>query len=105
MAPTTPKAHHLLNNGAAVNQRDGQGWTPLHRAAHLAHLDGYLEIYEYLLVGSPLNHRCSPIAQVPLLKQPQLSTVWEAAGRVVTIMPGEFPLQVHSQLTTHTGNE
>ncbi|KIZ07315.1 (acyl-carrier-protein) S-malonyltransferase [Monoraphidium neglectum] len=42
-------AHHLLNNGAAVNQRDSQGWTPLHRAAHLAHLDGYLEIYEYLL--------------------------------------------------------
>jgi hypothetical protein len=32
-------------------QRDSQGWTPLHRAAHLAHLDGYLEIYEYLLVG------------------------------------------------------
>jgi hypothetical protein len=24
--------------------------TPLHRAAHLAHLDGYVEIYEYLLV-------------------------------------------------------
>ncbi|GBF91835.1 hypothetical protein Rsub_04940 [Raphidocelis subcapitata] len=42
-------AHHLLNLGAAVNQRDGQGWTPLHRAAHLAHLDGYIEIYEYLL--------------------------------------------------------
>ncbi|KAI8476564.1 MAG: acyl transferase/acyl hydrolase/lysophospholipase [Monoraphidium minutum] len=42
-------AHHLLNSGAAVNQRDGQGWTPLHRAAHLAHLDGYLEIFEYLL--------------------------------------------------------
>jgi hypothetical protein len=45
------QAHHLLNNGAAVNQRDSQGWTPLHRAAHLAHLDDYLEIYEYLLVG------------------------------------------------------
>jgi [acyl-carrier-protein] S-malonyltransferase len=44
------QAHHLLNNGALVNQADGRGWTPLHRAAHLAHLEGYLEIYEYLLV-------------------------------------------------------
>jgi len=44
------QVHHLLNNGAEVNQRDPRGLTPLHRAAHLAHLDGYLEIYEYLLV-------------------------------------------------------
>ncbi|WIA44196.1 hypothetical protein OEZ86_010517 [Tetradesmus obliquus] len=42
-------AHHLLNNGALVNQADGRGWTPLHRAAHLAHLEGYMELYEYLL--------------------------------------------------------
>ncbi len=42
--------HHLLNNGAEINQRDDKGWTPLHRAAHLAHYDGYLELYEYLLV-------------------------------------------------------
>ncbi|WIA23707.1 hypothetical protein OEZ85_000394, partial [Tetradesmus obliquus] len=42
-------AHHLLNNGALVNQADGRGWTPLHRAAHLAHLEGYMEMYEYLL--------------------------------------------------------
>ncbi|GAB4817244.1 hypothetical protein N2152v2_004290 [Parachlorella kessleri] len=41
--------HHLLNNGAEINQRDDRGWTPLHRAAHLAHYDGYLELYEYLL--------------------------------------------------------
>lgn len=41
--------HHLLNLGAEVNQRDPKGFTPLHRAAYLAHLDGYLEIYEYLL--------------------------------------------------------
>uniref|UniRef100_A0A1D2A501 Malonyl-CoA:ACP transacylase (MAT) domain-containing protein n=1 Tax=Auxenochlorella protothecoides TaxID=3075 RepID=A0A1D2A501_AUXPR len=41
--------HHLLNNGAEVNQRDEKGFTPLHRAAYLAHFDGYLEIYEYLL--------------------------------------------------------
>ncbi len=41
--------HHLLNNGAEVNQRDEKGYTPLHRAAYLAHYDGYLEIYEYLL--------------------------------------------------------
>jgi Ankyrin repeats (many copies) len=44
--------HHLLNNGALVNQRDGKGWTPLHRAAHLSHLDGYLEVYELLLVST-----------------------------------------------------
>jgi [acyl-carrier-protein] S-malonyltransferase len=42
--------HHLLNNGAEVNQRDEKGFTPLHRAAYLAHYDGYIEIYEYLLV-------------------------------------------------------
>ena len=42
--------HHLLNMGAEVNQRDEKGFTPLHRAAHLAHYNGYLEIYEYLLV-------------------------------------------------------
>ncbi|PSC70866.1 malonyl -acyl carrier transacylase [Micractinium conductrix] len=41
--------HHLLNNGAEINQRDPRGFTPLHRAAYLAHYDGYLEIYEYLL--------------------------------------------------------
>jgi [acyl-carrier-protein] S-malonyltransferase len=45
------QVHHLLSLGAHVNQRDGQGLTPLHRAAYLAHLDGYLELYEYLLVG------------------------------------------------------
>ena len=44
--------HHLLNTGAEVNQRDDKGFTPLHRAAYLAHYDGYLEIYEYLLVGA-----------------------------------------------------
>lgn len=41
--------HHLLNNGAEVNQRDDKGFTPLHRAAYLAQYEGYLEIYEYLL--------------------------------------------------------
>ena len=44
-----PQLHHLLNHGAEVNQRDGRGWTPLHRAAHLAHYDGYLEVCDYLL--------------------------------------------------------
>ncbi len=34
-----------------MNQRDEKGFTPLHRAAYLAQYDGYLEIYEYLLVG------------------------------------------------------
>ncbi|KDD73370.1 hypothetical protein H632_c2247p0, partial [Helicosporidium sp. ATCC 50920] len=41
--------HHLLNNGAEINQRDSKGFTPLHRAAYLAQYDGYLEVYEYLL--------------------------------------------------------
>jgi ankyrin repeat protein len=43
--------HHQLNNGAAINQGDAKGITPLHRAAAMAHIDGYLEIYELLLVG------------------------------------------------------
>lgn len=47
-----PQMHHLLNNGAEVNQRDEKGFTPLHRAAYLAHYNGYLELYEYLLVRS-----------------------------------------------------
>ena len=42
--------HLFLNMGAEINQRDDKGFTPLHRAAYLAHYDGYLEIYEYLLV-------------------------------------------------------
>eukprot|EP00210_Caulerpa_lentillifera_P007207 g6896.t1 len=41
--------HHLLNNGAVINQRDSKGLTPLHRAAFLAANEGYEEIYEYLL--------------------------------------------------------
>ena len=41
--------HHILNNGGLVNQRDKKGFTALHRAAYLAHYEGYLEIYEYLL--------------------------------------------------------
>ena len=43
--------HHFLNNGAEINQRDDKGLTALHRAAYLAQYDGYLEIYEYLLVS------------------------------------------------------
>ena len=46
-----PQIHHLLKNGAEINQRDDKGFTPLHRAAYLSHYDGYLEIYEYLLVS------------------------------------------------------
>lgn len=41
--------HHLIRNGAPVNQRDDKGFTALHRAAYLAQYEGYLEIYEYLL--------------------------------------------------------
>lgn len=50
-----PQMHHLLNNGAEVNQRDEKGFTPLHRAAYLAHYNGYLELYEYLLVRDCIN--------------------------------------------------
>ncbi len=52
-----------------MNQRDDRGFTPLHRAAYLAHYDGYLEIFEYLLVrprarsrqpaGRPLRARAA----------------------------------------------
>ena len=53
--------HHLLNNKAEVNQRDEKGMTPLHRAAFLAQYDGYLELYEYLLVSCGVH----PGAHVP----------------------------------------
>ena len=42
--------HYILSLGAEINQRDDKGFTPLHRAAYLAQYDGYMEIYEYLLV-------------------------------------------------------
>ena len=43
--------HHIVRNcPETLNQRDTRGLTALHRAAFLAHQDGYLEIYEYLLV-------------------------------------------------------
>lgn len=43
--------NYLLDLGAEINQRDEKGFTPLHRAAYLAHYEGYLEIYEFLLVS------------------------------------------------------
>ena len=43
--------HHIVRNvPSCVNQRDGKGYTPLHRAAYLAQYDGYLELFEYLLL-------------------------------------------------------
>lgn len=65
--------HHLLNNGADVNQRDDKGLTPLHRAAHLAQYDGYAEIYEYLLVGDDMALRVKLCLQVP----PQCLCCWQ----------------------------
>ena len=50
--------HYLLSLGAEINQRDDKGFTPLHRAAYLAQYDGYLEIYEYLLVRGTSGHIC-----------------------------------------------
>ncbi len=59
--------HHLLELGAEINQRDDKGFTPLHRAAYLAHYEGYLEIYEYLLVNPsppppPPNNTSRPLS-------------------------------------------
>jgi ankyrin repeat protein len=48
--PPGMQIHLILSMGAEINQRDDNGFTPLHRAAYMAHVDGYLEIYEYLLV-------------------------------------------------------
>ena len=43
--------HHIIRNcRETVNQRDPRGLTALHRAAFLAQYDGYLQMYEYLLV-------------------------------------------------------
>jgi len=42
-----------------VNQRDPRGLTALHRAAYLAQYDGYLELYEYLLVRLRVRARCN----------------------------------------------
>lgn len=56
--PLLLQMHHLLNNGAEVNQRDEKGMTPLHRAAFLAQYDGYLELYEYLLVSCERPPKC-----------------------------------------------
>jgi len=42
--------HHIVREcPETINQRDGKGFTALHRAAFLCQYDGYLEIYEYLL--------------------------------------------------------
>lgn len=54
-------AHHLLNMGAPVNQRDDRGCTALHRAAYLAQHPGYLEVYELLLVRQVLLQTRSPL--------------------------------------------
>ncbi|KXZ47596.1 hypothetical protein GPECTOR_34g755 [Gonium pectorale] len=111
--------HHLLNLGASVNQRDPRGLTPLHRAAHLAHLDGYLEIYELLLSRgadpSILSEDFDPYLS-PGPKSPQQMAVddprvraalqaledkyasvpkvggwrtWGRAGRVIFLFPGQ----------------
>ena len=86
--------HHLLNNGADVNQRDDKGLTALHRAAHLAQYDGYLEIYEYLLVSNCcIESLRSELAKLGIVFQPlQLSNyaIWYASQAIRT------SLQLHS---------
>lgn len=49
-----------------LNQRDNRGFTALHRAAYLAHHDGYLEIYEYLLVRVCRHTRRESEKEAPL---------------------------------------
>ena len=50
-AAARAQLHHIIRNcRETVNQRDKRGLTALHRAAFLAQYEGYLEIYEYLLV-------------------------------------------------------
>ena len=49
----------MIRKGAEVNQRDDKGFTALHRAAYLAQYEGYLQIYEYLLVR-PRRNPSSP---------------------------------------------
>jgi [acyl-carrier-protein] S-malonyltransferase len=77
----------------AVNQRDfARGFTPLHRAAALAHMTGYLEIYEYLLVRSWATSRARALARglddAPASRKPA-----DAASRP----PSHRPLQKKSR--------
>ena len=55
--------HHIIRNfRETVNQRDPRGLTALHRAAFLAQYDGYLQIYEYLLVRRRRPRALQPLA-------------------------------------------
>ena len=58
-----PQLHHIIRNcRETVNQRDPRGLTALHRAAFLAQYDGYLQIYEYLLVRARAATRRAGVA-------------------------------------------
>ncbi len=65
--------HHLLNNGAEINQRDPRGLTPLHRAAHLAHVPagGYL----VRRTGKRMYETCSAVALL-LWHRRSTNTCW-----------------------------
>ena len=67
----------MEQRGAEVNQRDrGKGWTPLHRAARMAHHTHapYLETFEYLL-----KHGADP-GILTTVGWPDLATVRPAAA-------------------------
>ena len=65
--PCAAQLHHIIRNfRETVNQRDPRGLTALHRAAFLAQYDGYLQIYEYLLVRARAGaQRAAALASRP----------------------------------------
>ena len=85
-----PQLHHIIRNcRETVNQRDPRGLTALHRAAFLAQYDGYLQIYEYLLVRARAATRRVRVASFA-----SLSPTWRAllARRARAPTPPSFPM-------------
>lgn len=97
--------HHLLNMGAEVNQRDQKGWTPLHRAAYLAHYNGYIELYEYLLVRTSITSWCAlnpdtHLVGVRKIFELRYGCDWLEQQRVHALRQGNYsPCNVYMHLT------